>query len=286
MTELVLYRGDSEKIHEFKFNKTFKHCLVGQGIYLTDNLKIADSYREKGSSVKKKLPLFHGHAANRLEAMEKAFKAYCETIWCEKKGYKCRPTEKEWLSFQKTCQSEWTRLIEIGAIETKYVSHPIAVGGKSGGRSSISGSASRSHQKALKTTESPCISVILGNDITIGYVSKFVFNKNYIDNNVIHVDRPCNDVEFWGLMYDAGITIGTPYADRDSYVKGNFNNKILDSSKQSRTEWNRIKNILVPYGIIGFEYNGGKHLGGGLRHRAFCIWDENFVNSHKVERIR
>ena len=285
MTELVLYRGDSEKIHEYKFNKTFSHSLVGQGIYLTDSLKIANTYREKGSSVKNKKELFLGHVANRAEALEEAFKAYCKDIWNEKNGYRCRPTEKEFLSLQKNYRSEWTRLVETGAVEAKYITHPLSRYGKPGGRISASGAANRAHQKARKKLELPFISVELNRDIVIGYISRFVFDKDYVDRNVLHVDRPCKDAEFWGLMYDAKITIGTPYSDRDSYVKGNLNTKIL-ADRHQHTVWNKIRHVLIPYGIIGFEYDGGMRLGGGFHHRAFCIWDENFVNSHKVERIR
>lgn len=46
MSKLRLYRGDSTKVVKFDFNKTRKYSLVGQGIYLTNSIKIAQSYRE------------------------------------------------------------------------------------------------------------------------------------------------------------------------------------------------------------------------------------------------
>lgn len=71
MSTLTLYRGDAEKIREFSFHKTNKHCLFGPGIYLTNKQKVADSYRTKGgrSHSLYSTTLFSGHAKDRTEAL-------------------------------------------------------------------------------------------------------------------------------------------------------------------------------------------------------------------------
>ena len=86
MATLTLFRGDAEKIKTFDFNKTDKSCAVGQGIYLTNNLKVAQSYRDKGSN-KRNVPsvLFQGDAKDRNDAYEKAFEVFVrEKIRTEK----------------------------------------------------------------------------------------------------------------------------------------------------------------------------------------------------------
>lgn len=50
MSNITLYRGDSTKIKRFEFSRTKKYCYRGQGIYLTDDIKVAESYRTKGAS--------------------------------------------------------------------------------------------------------------------------------------------------------------------------------------------------------------------------------------------
>lgn len=49
MDYLTLYRGDYTRIRKFAFHKTNRNCFVGQGIYLTDSIEIADTYRTKGA---------------------------------------------------------------------------------------------------------------------------------------------------------------------------------------------------------------------------------------------
>lgn len=279
--ELVLYRGDFEKIHEFKYKKTHAWSLVGKGIYLTNDLKIAQSYRTKGGSEEATKTLFIGEAANRTEALKAAFKTFCEFQWRNKGGRGRYLSGTEAIRFEQSCQAQWSQLIEAGAIKADYISHPIPTGGRRCGASS----AQRAHQKERLKHAPPRLKVEWDKDIKVGYVSKFIFDKAYIDTNVLHVDRPCYDEAFWGLMYDRQIAIGRQYATREDYVKANRGRRILQTTGEF-TAWEKVKNALMPYGIIGYEYNGGQRLGGGYNHRAFCLWNDEFVNQHKIERFR
>lgn len=44
--------------------------------------------------------------------------------------------------------------------------------------------------------------------------------------------------------------------------------------------------LLRKAGFIGYEYKGGVVTGGSIRHRAFCLWDNDFVNAAKVDVVR
>lgn len=280
MDSLILYRGDNEKIKSFEFKKTNSHCLVGQGIYLTDSLKIATSYRSKGVDEwnSGKYVLFHGEALNRDDAIEKAFSKFCEISHYKETGHYRYLKGQEALRYEKTCRAKWAAVRERGEIKADYVPVPFSRGlfGHSKPRSA---NTNEKQQKLrdIRVTWHECL---------VGYVTSFEFDQKFFNANVLHVDNPCRDPFFWTLMWENKISIGTPYDDLESYLKGNLGQPILQHNRGG-PRFNEIADVLKPYGIIGFEYNGGMHLGGGhRRHRAFSIWDQDFVNEHKVERFR
>ena len=66
-------------IEEFDVNKTSDYCYAGKGIYLTDRLEIAMTYRTKGyRGFTPSSDLFEGLAKDRSEAIEKGFSRYKE----------------------------------------------------------------------------------------------------------------------------------------------------------------------------------------------------------------
>lgn len=111
---LTLYRGDYEKIRRFDVTKTNKHCLVGPGIYMTTDMRIAQTYRtkdERGVRNQREL-LFSGAAKDRPDAFDKAYKVWLDdefdqrlsegTVrrndrnqWCKTNAAKLRPLYNE-----------------------------------------------------------------------------------------------------------------------------------------------------------------------------------------------
>lgn len=264
--KLVLYRGDYEKIKTYNVKKTYKWCLVGPGIYLTTSTKVAESYRDKGAPVSKNETLFSGFTLNRPTAYEKAFERYCENRFYQEKIYNHRrlhPKEKE-KHYQKY-RSEYERLIEEGVIVASYEL------------------ASYNSKPVDPKTRYMKVVYYRGN---IGFITRFEFNKRYFESNIIHVDRPMNDPEVWKLFYEKRILIGYPYQDVSSYVNGNLGKRITSGVSRTSIQWQNIINTLKPFGIIGFEYIGGSRVGGCGYHRAFSIWDDKYVNKHRIDRFR
>jgi len=293
---LTLYRGDSVKIKQFEFNKTNKWCLLGQGIYLTNSLKVAQTYRTKDAGKSYMHQLFYGECDNRNEAYEKGFGGFCKVLWEKEHGWCTRyPTGTDQQKFEEKHRNKYRALIEAGEITADYTTRPVLDSGFSYYRNA---SQRIAKVKEEKKKHKAYIKVVWEEDPNIGYITKFEFEENKFEPFLLNVDVACNDEFFWSLMYDGGVRIGKQGGNMEEYIRANFGRKIFDcvaegfvdprgkhhSHKQDA--WRKIGNILRPYGTIGMEYNGGVRLGGGHTHRAFCIWDEEFVNDHKVERFK
>lgn len=303
---LTLYRGDADKIKEFEFKKTNKYCLLGQGIYLTDNLKIANTYRTKGSGITPVHQLFYGQADNRLDALKLAYPKFCGIQWANENkafpyGY-TRLTTAEQKKYEDKYRDLYQKLIEDKEIKVEYTTAPVvtAVRGRF-----TKPSATIAAQKELEKNHKKYLKVEWEEIPDAGYITRFEFKPEEFNPFVFNVDVACNDEFFWELMYDAKLPIGHAAANMEEYIRANKGVKPFDAvvkrpdpnARQTMKQriarydekamWRKIANIIKPYGYIGYEYNGGTRLGGGYgRHRAFSIWDEDFVNEHKVQRFK
>lgn len=266
MGTLTLYRGDAEKIREFDFSKTDKHCLVGQGIYLTNRLRVAHSYRTKGASVRNgfRPVLFEGVAKDRPDALVKAFQSYLDDYlyatfsYNERQAMAKKPKQMERVKAEQ--QAQFNRYVEEKKIVAEYGSnYPHRI-----------------------------IKVSFLHENGFGWVSQFEFPEETLKTSVLHVDKPITDTFFWELMWDNKVKVGKEAAVRAVYVALNQNERVLDISRSGgrKEAYSAVRRVIEPYGFKGFEYDGGRIWGGLGHHRAFCLWDDEFVNDHKVKRFK
>lgn len=282
---VTLYRGDAQKIKEFAFSKTNKNCLVGQGIYLTDSLKIANTYRTKGTYETAVHQLFNGEADNRNEAIEKAFPKFCEHMWHDEYGvcnWYSRVADKDKKRHEDKCRPLFRKLVEEKVITADYTSPPVTTALRS---AYIKPSSTIAWEKDMKKKHKRFLKVMWVKHPNVGFVTRFEFDEAKFNPNVFNVDKACNDDFFWTLMFDSGLKIGHQANGLEEYIKHNKGTLVFNAVKE-RSDWKKVSQVLRPYGFIGYEYSGGMRLGGGHSHRAFCIWDEQFVNDHKVERFK
>lgn len=292
---ITLYRGDYTEIEEFRYRKTDRFCLLGKGIYLTDDIKLAETYRSKGASSIKRIsnPIYNisqtlheGYFNNRLEAYEKAFSYFCVDQYLLEFGrYPTLSKESEKKIYKRYCESKrnlYFQMIDSGEIYSIYLNN-ISTNGKK----SI----------AVKYKSKP----VVRDEDQLGYITEFSFNKSFLFNNIIDADTIYSSPDLWKLLYRADIKIGhkPPCDDEIIYSAYNANRiSLLAAVDKTVTEqkagfysserasiFKRIEETLSPYGIIGYKYNGGTR-SGGKRHSAFCIWDEEFVNKHKVNTYK
>ena len=296
---MTLYRGDFSRIEKFDVAKTNAWCFVGPGIYLTNQRPIAQTYRLKGSG-DEVVTLFSGEAKDRNDAKEKAFENY---LWeaCRKDSslqqnllYRRLKEDAKYRKTQGDLHRQgYEDLIEAGLIEIDYVEHRRLIYGVSvkDTRRAGQGSTVRDWKHSM-----PTLKVTWYKNRSAGFLSTFVFPRGLIANNVVHTHAPIRDRSFWELMWDHKVGIGAHGETKESYLDNNCGkSSILSSgtaSPRSSLTYSgekgalaKIRKILTPYGVIGFEYNGGQNT-GGRPHRAFCLWDEDLVNRHRVSLER
>lgn len=283
MDTLKLYRGDFEKIKQYDFHKTNKNCYVGPGVYLTSKVAVAESYRTKGNydSKNPNRVLFDGKAKDRNDAYEKGFayffeRYYLADLFENRPDLKKSVTNKDKL--KPTSYSQYRMLIADGKIKADYTSSPNRFG----------------------SNDNCTLKVVYDVPLKDGYVTEFSFEKVPFEASVIRIDRPIKDPTFWEIMFDHEATFGRPTDDfkkevsRSDYINLNVNkppvwqgvNNFLGTVSFDQKDLPAIRRAIQPYGYRGFEYTGGSVIGGFGNHRAFCIWDDDYVNEHRVRRFR
>ena len=278
---IVLFRGDAEKVGEFDINRTSKYSLLGRGVYLTDSRSIANSYRSKGlySNQRTRRTLFEGAANDRKEALEKALLFFADDFFAP---IPYNNGNAKYVALRKAnaekVRDQFYKLVEEKLIVAEYLS-------------SSTGKYLRVTNNSLPEN---------------GYLTEFHFNRHEFNTAVMKVDGFIRDQGFWELMWEHKVPIGVEAVDKATYCMLNSQKEFGLSSPLIRhsARWSgeaplirgnvnrnavftKIRHALEPYGYRGFEYNGGKYLGkGGYLHRAFCMWDDEFVNDHKVRVTR
>lgn len=284
MSEIILYRGDASKIKEFKYKQTSKYSLLGQGIYLTNKESIAHTYRDKGTSDRNVITLFDGNAKNRPDALDKGFGNFLHERTLQLYGLtdKRLKEPKFKAKHEAAIRQEFDMLVMEKRIVADYSTKMVF------------GSFYKGEVK-------PMIVKWAVKDEPSGYMSRFRFPEPEFSSSMFNVDSLCHDKDLWTLFYEAQLDIGTPHHTLEGYLQRNVGNSVCAVSdirgvtrplsllariRGDTNSWDKLRKVLQPYGYRGFEYHGGKRIGGGGNHRAFCVWDEGYVNDHLDKRYR
>ena len=258
MDKIRLYRGDATAIDEFKLKKTSKYCLLGEGIYLTDSLRIASTYRVKGMNKFQcsfERSAFKGEF-NRNTVIEKVIEKYVDHIYLQTEwGYKKDREEK----IKKKAARDFHEKMTADLIKIEYL-----------GRDTIIGREVKSRADGFMTT--------------------FEFFTEEFESSIIRVDGVIKDQALLDFIYDQQIIqlsvkseidkrnqfYGWKIDDQDKYVPTNCWSRVGNEKKM------KFQKYLKSRGFKGAEYSGGIITTGYGIHRAFCVWDDKWVNYHKT----
>lgn len=273
METIKLFRGDNTKIAEFKTKQTSKYGLLGSGIYLTESAKIAQTYRTKSDTKTLDVEISKpsdGSAFNRLVALEQAYVQWLYTAHYDECNFKYHSrtfdrTATNLDQLKSKYRRTWQDMVDRGQIATQYIGNVIRV------------------------WEKPTTNV--------GYVSVFEFFSEEFESSVFKVDGDITDPEFLEFAKESKIFEDTPRKfdlirthnsniswdtyDNQIYVPTTFYCRCSNTKTQEK-----IRSHLKKRGFKGMEYSGGVVLGGYGLHRAFCVWDDDWVNYHKTNRYK
>lgn len=268
--KLRLFRGDASKIQQFHLAQTDRNCLLGQGIYLTDREMVADTYRVKGDYESYRPLRDTFRAKDRTHARLLGLKKFLSH-----KRYYNEPrlkdlTERQIEQFTKEYYDNLDKGVLIIERGHRQLNPGLFHGAWDFTLSEVGGKS--------------------------GWVSVFEFPEPFFTRNVINFDATrkdkgfleiLDDVKFWK---DKGTTIKSTTGGLTGYLgytndrRGGVNDFV--SLDPRAINFGKLIPVLKEFGIHGFEYNGGARLGGGFYHRAFNIFDQDYVNDHKVDRYR
>lgn len=263
MSEVLnLYRGDYQMIDQFRLSKTSSLCLFGRGIYLTDNPKVAKTYREKGSD--KELWQISIEAPNKDAAIVialKDYKNFRNGVSKHNRQYDLANKAFDSLSSEK-------KRVEILWFRDLIDDQSIAV--------------TRSPMKI----SSGQFSFLFKEERIVGYLSTFRFGKEEFENKLFKFEN-------WRRLHSHLEDLMQRAHERRRKNLSRFRLRTMSANQFAaavslRTgsnidsphdyDWNVLVKQLKREGFCGLEYSGGR-MTNSIRHRAFSIWDENLINN-------
>lgn len=309
---ITLYRGDSTKIDEFKFNRTYKRCLWGQGVYLTDTLDIAETYRRKGRHWRFDLReryngfdmpsgtvLYSGKATDRNQARDLAFPAFICAY---------NPDTRR---FDNHSNGFATHISGPKDGVDNAVSRANKFLGRNTGKKYrvehwIEPYEEHKYNFNMKRVDEgrlslPSFTVSVSKElvpwlIPPGWISAFSFYEEEIRATLDVSDFLFGISDNPEMIFRTD-SFGTNASVINDYCVAKYSRTIVDFMKKE-LKWTpserpptigslpfikepSFRRHLENYGYIGFEYDGGL-VTGGRRHRAFVIWDDDLVNARRT----
>lgn len=275
MNTIKLYRGDSTKIPEFNVKKTSNGSLLGAGIYLTDSTKVANTYRRKDTDIKYLTVTYERNPIdgkglvpfNRDTVLEDAFGRWLEKKFPNEVGYCSRIRNKPHVvskaleQYKLTHRAQWQDMIGRQKVRATYLG-----------------------KDTIVVEEKP--------DNAVGYTSVFEFFSEEFEPAIIKVDGRLKDQGFIDFAHDQKLFSSTPRQfDMAKAIGFDVHAQNLDVPTRMYCyvrdkARDSMRKYLQQRGFKGMEYNGGILVGGYGLHRAFCVWDDDWVNYHKTNRYK
>jgi hypothetical protein len=276
-----LYRGDSSKIEHFNVGATALTNLFGQGIYLTDNKRVAGDYTSKGSTDQVIFRL-SGRKLTRQDVIDTFVRQIARKLDADgvdhgkEIAYWSRDVPySDGGDFSTVTNDlrhrERAQRIAFATEKWQQMAKKYEVRVKLDGTGVI-------QRKSQKTN----IAVF---DVPERYLAAFLPADEEIPTKVL-------DTLIWVLTkYDDRATA----RDVENYVKQQkwegetpsfrmiYTSITIDSPLVSEGEaQSAFIDYLQHLGYKGIEYVGGVSMGGGYRHRAYSAWDADVINSYRV----
>jgi hypothetical protein len=246
---MILYRGDSSHISEFMVGRTQANCLYGRGIYLTDSKKVAETYRIKDVPSrhrdKQSNILIDGYFKSFDEAMLEAFNKFSKRVDPQGNFLVREYAGKIYPRHTQLIKQRWEAVKDLLIIDKRNPSSiPRDIG------------IQLLHYK-----------IVLPILPAVGKISIFNFPNQELMHNTVSVHR-CLNQGIINLINDE------LHIDFKALHIHTFNG-------YKSFPWNKLSRIIMPYGYIGLTYRGGAN-GNDINHTCFVIWDEEYVNRHRI----
>ncbi len=275
-----LYRGDSAKIETFDTGMTNLLSLFGHGIYLTDNKRVAGDYVSKGGNAETIFTL--SHARTKQDVLDywlrrEAAKFDADGVdhsneiayWTHDVPFS---NGHDWCLNTPATREEREKRYGYAREKWKRLSKDYEIRIKLDGTGVI--------QKKLPKSNG-AIAVF---DVPDAYVRDTLKADDECPEDVVdllsHVLRKHGDE---GTARDMRAFVRQQEWDGETVsFRQLYTSITADSPLTDREVQTEFREELQAMGYVGIEYVGGISMGGGYRHRAFVLWDDDKINSFRI----
>lgn len=298
-SNMSLFRGDSKQIKRFSMQRVANNSLVGKGIYLTNSIEVAHSYRgkaDKKANYKKNSigRIVHSSSNLYISRESRTKEAFVEFVRQHHQAQTKTGTKvpeqhtKEWAKLVQEVKPVWNLLLN-----DKHPSLELTEGFLS--RRSRAFVTSHWESLIIKEREP-------------GYITQFDFDRKDFESKMLDVSMPITDRRVLKVLYYGDYGYRNPLKEypfhkfckdmETSFISDGCNVEHMAKLEKSHGKQNIHKrNIILLYenmfvkdlkalGYKGFEYSGGSYTSGVDLHRAFSVWDEDYVNRHMVSQFK
>jgi hypothetical protein len=272
---VTLYRGDSEKIAQYDIQQTDALALFGQGIYLTDNKRVANDYKSKGNQDRSIIWSVQGRNLTKEQAIQTYVRLMGKYL-----DYDGKP-----MSFGQQ--------IDYG-ITTRDQNGNLSPNPKDVKRVAVAWENWKKQAPQIEIRKQLDGRIIFRKKDTRAVISVFQIPIRVIQK-MINAEEPISD----GLLHMLEYHLRRHQDDRtwqdiSSFVKtqewdgsrpsfrGIFTNIGADSPLRDPDIQKDFRMELLQSGCPGIVYQGGLTMGGGYKHKAYVFWDNNTVNKYRV----
>lgn len=324
---VLLYRGDSSKIAQFSTDASttlVSFLLYGNGIYLTDNPEIAIDYSLKSNkSFGEDQDVFPTREIYISEL--DLYKAYLKhdieknTTWLDEfNTLKTQYQNNVTMIFNNDPNLSFDERKSIKDKEkTNFINKTKPLFAKY-----LEKAKTKFNQSNLETFKKTTGEWVIIKPSHVSVVSHFSIPKSYLDNT-FPADSPMNNKEM-NFIYNAIDSVykgNGDFRDKDNnlvsfrdwvslyrnegvhraYSDDKYNPDVIGGEGLNPTlgnvindtfigkhRFDEIKKIMLDYGYVGINYQGGVRQGsivrggGGVLHTSYVLWDDDYVNSKKI----
>lgn len=286
---VILYRGDSTQIDAFDLNKTDMFALFGQGIYLTDNNRIAKDYTAKAStngdiifrvtSAKSKQDVIDRWIRNKSKWIDLNGKL---VTGFETWGKNALPYSNgmDWSARTEETIPEYNKRIQYATAMWNELEPSVEVRKQVTGEYIIRKKSNNSQITKFKIPVSYINRCLVADD----EISDDVLNvivvllKQYGDKSTAtDLIQYVNKYKNYGVLdYQNNELGGDGYSPtfREVWVNISADSPLINNSKAQAD----LRQHLRDLNFTGIHYVGGITMGGGTKHNAYVLWDDVFVN--------
>ena len=276
---VILYRGDSQKIKNLSTGKGDAGALFGQGIYLTDNRRVANDYMAKGNS-NDVLLRYSGSAKTTRDEVVQLFIRRNLAPYVDAQGNKIASFMGEELPAFVDNPERVARLAHAAEIwKTQY-------------------EPTTEVRKQLDNTW------VIRKKQHGGVVSVFEIPQTLLDQ-CLNAEAECPH-EVAEVLHNNLVACGDRDTARDLWhafehgMPDPETGEVVDegwapSFRQLWTSLNgfcplrvdaepqiKFRRDLKALGYRGIKYQGGMTMGGGYKHWAYVFWDDNLIRKYQI----